>query len=481
MPQIYQIENIQGFTLHGLSKLSVILGKNGSGKSHLLKQLELGFRNSGTYGKVMYISPERGGSVKYEPNIEQAMGDPNWINNSRRVNQSQNFRQQSATLFRRLELSVLREIEAEHQLPEYQPKTFENTIAQLNNLLDRIYISRDVEQGFKLQDKITNAVTSADLISSGESELISLGIEMLSFVKTAMDGPANIILIDEPDVHLHPDLQHRLARFIVDVCNDKNVIVILATHSTALLAGLAESSDCSVAFMKRNDQVLSFKFVSAIDKAILPIFGAHPLSNVFNQAPILLVEGNDDDRVWQQAVRSGQGKIRFYPCPVDSIGQLAAYENEVNELVGAVYDNPTAYSMRDRDEAPELIEDLGSVIRMRLSCRAAENLMLSDDVLVSAGSTWEQLQADILIWIAGNPFHKYHANMKAFADLGFDRSGADLKEIRNIILGLISNKPWEVLVGQSIATLAKAPTAAAANSLREYLGAKVCNHLLGIT
>ena len=144
--------------------------------------------------------------------------------------------------------------------------------------------------------------------------------------------------------------------------------------------------------MRRGEQEIVFKVVSDVDRAILPVFGAHPLSNVFNQAPILLIEGEDDERVWQQVVRSSQGRVRIHPCVVDGVDNLAEHENETRELIEAVYDDAKGFSLRDRDFQPELIEDVGPIIRMRLSCRAAENLMLSDDALDLAGTDWVTFQ-----------------------------------------------------------------------------------------
>jgi hypothetical protein len=83
------------------------------------------------------------------------------------------------------------------------------------------------------------------------------------------------------------------------------------------------------------------------------------------------------------------------PCSVDSVDNLKTYEDEVNRIIAAVYDNARAYSLRDRDLHPEMINDEGNVVRMRLSCRAAENLMLADDALLKAGIDWATLKARI--------------------------------------------------------------------------------------
>jgi energy-coupling factor transporter ATP-binding protein EcfA2 len=472
------LQQINGFNLLGLSARNVILGKNGCGKSYLLKQIEQGLQGRSGFGKIRYISPERGGLLRYEAGIDQAISnDPVWMVNARRRNQSENFRQQSASLFRRLELLVLREIERDHTKPDYVPRTFDATLERLNKLLDRVKLERDAAKGFKVVDRTSNDEVESDQLSSGESELISLGIEFLAFVKECAGEVSNVLLVDEPDVHLHPDLQDRLARFIVDALNDQPVTLVLATHSTALLSAMAEKGETRVAFMRRSETALTFKTVSEVDRAILPIYGAHPLSNVFNEAPILLIEGEDDERIWQQTIRSAQGAIRVYPCVVDGVARFAEYEREVNNVIESVYDDAKGYSLRDRDLHPELINDLGHVLRMRLSCRAAENLLLTNEVLGELIS-WEALQTKIRLWAVVSQSHQYHADVAAFIAGGFDRKNYDLKSIRNILVGLISNKPWEVLVGQAIAHLARNGGYADEGSLRDYLGARVCQLIL---
>src|ERR1700674_151996 len=471
------IDNLGGFTLRVLSKLNVILGKNGCGKSYLLKQVDEHLTGREGFGKIRYISPERGGSLQYEAGVEQAIGqDPNWMVGQRRRNQASNFRQQTTALFRLLEMSVLLEIEREPV--RYAPRTFDATVEKLNLLLDRVRLVRDRNRAFRLFDRTTNSEVTAETISSGESELISLGIEFLAFAKDCEPGKNNVLLVDEPDVHLHPDLQDRLGGFIVDAIKDIPMTLILATHSTALLASLANREQTVVAFMQRGDTSLTFKVVSDVDRAILPIFGAHPLSNVFNQAPILLVEGEDDERLWQQAVRSSEGRLRIFPCVVDGEARFAEFETEVNNIIEAVYDDAKGYSLRDRDLHPELIDDVGHVIRMRLGCRSAENLMLSNEVLALAGTDWEALQMTMSRWLGPNVDHQYHADVSEFLNSGYDRKDHDIKSIRNILVGLISNKPWEVLVVQAIARLSKDGGPVTGGSLRDYLGEKVCQKIL---
>jgi predicted ATP-dependent endonuclease of OLD family len=268
---------VNPFELRELSGKNVILGKNGCGKSFMMKQIEAIIGKRPEYGLVRYISPERGGNLVYEPGIDQAMAqNTEWIRDARRSNQSANFRQQSATLFRRLELLVLREIETEHTKDGYVPRRFQDTIDKINVLLDRVRLERDNAKAFRIVVRETGAEAQPGDISSGESELISLGIEILTFVRESKAGKHNILFVDEPDVHLHPDLQYRLARFMIEVLIGQSVTLVLATHSTALLAGLADDEGTKVAFKRRESSALTFKRITDVDRAILPIFGAHP-------------------------------------------------------------------------------------------------------------------------------------------------------------------------------------------------------------
>jgi hypothetical protein len=219
-----------------------------------------------------------------------------------------------------------------------------------------------------------------------------------------------------------------------------------------------------------------FLSISEALERTLPIFGAHPLSNVFNNSPILLVEGEDDERIWQQAGRSSRGRIKVWPCAAGDVQSLDEYEDTVSSIIDAVYDDAKAYSLRDRDEEQYDISDKTNVIRCRLNCKAAENLILSDDVLSLLGTTWAEMQTRITDWIDRNPEHSKNGFMTVFAG-SFDRRNANLKEIRLILMDLAgSNKPWEVAVGQGIAALTTA-SSREDGGLADFLGSKIINAL----
>ena len=475
------IENINSYTLKNLDKINIILGKNGCGKSILLRKVEEGIAQQGgdIYGKTRYITPERGGSLTYEAGVEQnTVSNTKWLSDTRRKNQFSQFKEQSVAQFRRLETIVLREIEKERR--EEKDYFFDQYIEKINSLLDNIYIKRE-GVGFKIFLKEPDQELNPEVISSGESELISLGIECLIFSKEIISRKENILFLDEPDVHLHPDLQYRLMQFLKNLVEANSFRIIIATHSTAILGSLETYQNIRIAFMRFNQKEIEFSPISDVYKKILPVFGAHPLSNIFNKAPILLLEGEDDERIWQQVVRASQGRIKIYPCSCGGIDRLNSYEKEVQKIINSVYDDAKAYSLRDRDDDAHELKDLPPVIRMEFSCRSAENLLLSDEVLRSLGVDWSSIKSKIDDWVDKNNAHPHYDIMKNFKDTGYNRKDFDLKEIRNDLMGIIGNsKPWEVAVGQTIAGLdAKSPNFDQNGSIYNFLGEKVVKTILG--
>ncbi len=437
---------------------------------------------AGREASIRYITPERGGELSYDGNIETNRStNPAWMTSTRRRNRYDQFRQSSVAEFRNLEALVLRSIESDAAVRASE-FTFDSEIQRINQVLDRVSIQRSDTAGFSIVQKDTVQTTTPADLSSGESELISLAVEILYFSYTCKmekyRDRDNWLLLDEPDVHLHPDLQNRLMQLLVASMNDASGKILIATHSTAILSSLsALAPDVRVGFKEFQSTRVSFRPSNDSLKSILPMFGAHPLSNVFNQRPPLIVEGEDDERIWQAAVRRSEGRIAVYPCVAGDKQSMAEYEGTAHELISSVYENAKAYSLRDKDDDAYEIDDLGSVRRARLNCRAAENLIVTDDVLSELASDWDTLCAALEKWILDNPTHSRYDDAVAFKNGGWDRRNFNVKNLRIVIVSITgSTKPWEVAVGQSIARLNERRFDGP-DSLANYLGQKALQML----
>lgn len=467
------------YSLMNLAQFNILFGKNGSGKSTLLRMLDSQLRNDDTYNNILYVSPERGGNLLYEASIEQAMlNDNNWTPNQRRCNLSQNFRQQTISRFKSFELEFYRIKEREGNTGK-----FDDYIRMINDLLEYIKIERN-GSSIEFLDKETNQPIQSTSISSGESEIISLAIEILIFSQQCIKTKASFLLLDEPSSHLHADSQAKFSRFLYDLLKDKNVFVVITTHDSAILGSLSEYKNVHIEFMRKGIKEINFKEISQEYKKILPVFGAHPLSNIFNQSPPFLVEGDDEERIWQQAIRTSNGKLRLYPCSTNGIAGMVEYEDIVNKIFASVYDNPTAYSLRDRDGKEENIPDNKFIIRFRLSCNTSENLLLSDEVLDILNINWDELVSKINAWLenVNNKNHSHYNDILDFKNKGYKRKSHNIKKIRNDILHLVGSPlNWEVAIGKTIGRLLSENisknTGNTENSIFNYLGDKLVNTL----
>ena len=480
------------YKLKNCDKINIIFGKNGCGKSTALKNIVANLRSKKN-GLVNYITPERGGILTFEAGIEQNMTNPDWKHNTRQTNQYTSFRQQSVIVFKGLQASVSYELENvikkriddKHEsvtIAECKIHLFSNYIHKINALLENVQIHPD-KGYFKILSKDKENVPS-DKISSGESELITLAIECLSHNFECTPDQQNILFLDEPDVHLHPDLQAKLMHFLRELVDEGKFIVVIATHSTALIGALENYSNVSFEFMKRNQTEFNFKKILEEYKNILPIFGAHPLSNIYCSMPIFLLEGEDDVWIWQKAVRSSGGKLKVFPCSTGSKDEMPRYERMVSEIISSIYDGKIAmgYSLRDRDDTPEgnNLDDYGKhdkITRFMLSCRCVENLFLSDQVLSRLGKKWTEVIAAIDEWVQSNATHPACSVMKDFQSNSYNRKNfKNIKDILNILVGVVTNKPWQIVVGQEIGELVTnsvAPDVTVENSIGNYLGAEL--------
>ena len=226
----------------------------------------------------------------HDASVEMNHQMEGWTKRTRLANQFYQFKQQTIAQYRQFEMEILRDIER-HSLAEQRPTIhFNDYIQRINALLDNVEVERvKGVADFAIVDKASRVTLQPIDISSGESELLALSIEALTFVSSLKEGERGLLLLDEPDVHLHPDLQTRLIDFLLLLLNEHLLDIVIATHSTAILGTLSQRPSATVCTMKSGDTVIEFEAIDEVHRNLLPVFGAHPLTSVFAESPPLLL------------------------------------------------------------------------------------------------------------------------------------------------------------------------------------------------
>lgn len=470
--------------LNNLNKINVILGRNGSGKSRFLRDIEETASQDKSHFYVRYVSPERAGSFKRDGNvITNISNNPDWLRSIRASNQAPNFKAASAVLFREAETLYLRKLATTPEIRLDPTRNFEtDRLSKVNQLLTNV----SLEMGnidFEFRSLADGQIVSPESISSGESEAVALATEILYFFDTIEPSKFNVLLLDEPDVHLHPDLQARLGKLIIAMLDEfhnhaESIAVCLSTHSSPLVCSLADSQYVSIATKSFGADTVELKPTSAELRKVAPFFG-HPLSLSLSDDVALLLEGEDDERVWQQAARSSQGRIRVFPVLAGSVDQQGELETFCVNLLSTLYDNPVGFSLRDGDGVVnQPLEHRLPLKRYRLQCYAIENALVTDPCLAAMGTSWEGFAAAVTKWVSENKEHPDSTLLAELAASGDRLRHKKIKKIRQLICAVVDcKKPWEVVVGQAIGALTKEDLANS-NMLIGFLGEEMVSEVI---
>ena len=126
-------------------------------------------------------------------------------------------------------------------------------------------------------------------LSSGEAELLNfLSIFFISHIRNG------IILIDEPELHLHPKWQQLLLGKIRDFANEFNLQFFLVTHSPHFITPESIGSTYRVYSTKRWSKVADPQKLDEREGELFRMVNIFNNAKVFFADKVILVEGDDD-------------------------------------------------------------------------------------------------------------------------------------------------------------------------------------------
>ncbi|ELN2578930.1 AAA family ATPase [Enterobacter kobei] len=108
------------------------------------------------------------------------------------------------------------------------PELYPDMLKTLNQFFSGKIIEEDIQPSQRQQVKLANGDThTLDELSSGEHQVL-----IMLFMVQRWLQPGGVVLIDEPDLHLHPSLVSPLLATLENIIQKKGGQLILTSHAT---------------------------------------------------------------------------------------------------------------------------------------------------------------------------------------------------------------------------------------------------------
>ncbi|MBE3129046.1 MAG: AAA family ATPase [Actinobacteria bacterium] len=340
---INYFKGLDSIELKDCGNVNVIVGKNNSGKStilHAIKMAELAL-NIGNWEEFQpKINIEDLFSNKGKIKINLTYMDDSKIQisptndnykyrpiNTPRPNKNQKFK--SILIQPSLSTGL---ITRTHQSPKQIVEHIKRDEYSEVNLIDILYAinyySTRNEWGFipkdynykKLISEIKHYFPEIENIESDRTEediltlnyeeygkkldIIYSGTGLLHFLEVLLKiivSKANIVLFDEPESALHPDLQRQFIEFLHRISKEKDIQFFLATHSQVLLNYVDLVTIYRITNKKGKREVSQISKDAAY--TILSDLGLRA-SDIFNQDICILLEGQSDVIFFEHIIRT---------------------------------------------------------------------------------------------------------------------------------------------------------------------------------
>lgn len=175
---------------------------------------------------------------------------------------------------------------------------------------------------------------------------LQMWLQTMWFLARNKDAPT--IVLDEPDVYMHPDLQRRLVRTLRS--NHRQVVV--ATHSVEIMAE-ADPADVLVVDADLPESPWAAG-VAGLQTAISAIGGVHnlDLARLVSAKRFLMVEGDDIDYLRRPFDRLFPSEDPLDVMPKQSVGGWSGWQQAIGAstaLVNASGEAITTYCIFDSD------------------------------------------------------------------------------------------------------------------------------------
>lgn len=283
------IQDAVPITIKIYGGITTFLGPNGSGKTQLLRGLKISINSISSGKKIRYVSAGRLGP------LENYRSDYDGHRGNSLLYDSAQFGDKSSMARRHANETVLGDFASLSERPDILIKVQE----RLKKLFNRD-LRIDWDGGYLKVFFSRVDITSNEYSSAREASGL---LHLVAVLAALYDDEVGCILIDEPEVSLHPQLQsflyQEMSKVSGDPSSDGKKLIFLSTHSTEFVKiqsvdDLANIIFCSDIFDKpiQIDPTIE-EFRNKKIQALLSRMGQEHKLALFCKRP-LLVEGPSD-------------------------------------------------------------------------------------------------------------------------------------------------------------------------------------------
>lgn len=191
----------------------------------------------------------------------------------------------------------------------------------------------------------------------------------------------NILLLEEPEVHLHPALESAVMRYLRELCPERQIF--LTTHSTSFI----DAGDVQRVYLVKKDDSTEVELLSVTDlDTRIPRELGLRLSSVFMFDQLVFVEGITDEQILREfsaklSINLGKANVGF--VLMGGSRNYGYYASEATVTLLARRQVRTWFILdrdeRDSEGVAELVGKLGEKGRLLvLQRRELENYLLSN-------------------------------------------------------------------------------------------------------
>jgi len=332
------------FTSDGKNPLPIIViaGKNGTGKTTLLEYLSNFEIKNSDYIEIFSVREEEGLELDFD-NENELIVDTLYINDGIKGIQSlkRNFLEHIEYL--PVYSSKIKDVKdfilQKHRKRSRELDSITKATKEIGNFIEKIF--KDMDLSFSLVDvddtdrdneKVTFKNKSGkefdiDNLSTGEKTLLSKVLYL--YFK---DIKNRIILIDEPELSLHPAWQNRVLKLYENFAKENNCQIIIATHSPHII-GSAKNEYLRFLIEENNKIVVKQLNNSPLDRdvntIIKTIMGAEYMPKELIKLHERYRKLFEDGKIKTDEAKDLEQEILKFESPNSSFFQGIAFDKEL--------------------------------------------------------------------------------------------------------------------------------------------------------